>query len=96
MQDDDIESDDLHSEIEHAFGDFSGADFSAAHAGGESVQQGVFICGYCGSENHTFIDPAQGEQQEYVEDCQTCCRPNLLRVYQDAGSGEWQMHAELE
>lgn len=96
MQDDAFEDDDLHSEIEDTFGNFAGEETSSQHPGGEYVQQGVFTCGYCGSENHTFIDPSQGEHQEYVEDCQTCCRPNVLRVYKDTASGEWQIQAELE
>lgn len=95
MQDDAFD-DELHSEIENAFSNFSGEDESAEHAGGDYVQQGVFRCGYCGSENHTFIDPSQGEHQEYVEDCQTCCRPNVLRVYVSATFGQWQIQAELE
>lgn len=40
----------------------------------------TFLCAYCGEENDLFVDPSAGESQEYVEDCQVCCRPNLLRI----------------
>ncbi|MEX1135354.1 MAG: CPXCG motif-containing cysteine-rich protein [Balneolales bacterium] len=39
-----------------------------------------FSCAWCGEINHTFIDPSQGEQQNYVEDCQVCCHPNILYI----------------
>lgn len=39
-----------------------------------------FTCAYCLRENDTVIDPSGGEYQEYVEDCQICCRPNRLIV----------------
>lgn len=55
------------------------------------VQQGQFSCSFCGEPNDTFIDPSQGAEQEYVEDCQTCCAPNLLRLSWQEGSGSWLM-----
>ncbi|WP_221930030.1 CPXCG motif-containing cysteine-rich protein [Fodinibius sediminis] len=39
-----------------------------------------FTCSYCGEINTTFVDPSQGKTQEYIEDCQVCCRPNELSV----------------
>ncbi|MFW6348051.1 MAG: CPXCG motif-containing cysteine-rich protein [Cyclonatronaceae bacterium] len=93
---DDVFDDDLHSEIEETFGGLEGADESGVPDSGDFVEPVVFLCGFCGSENHTFADPSQGNHQEYVEDCQTCCRPNVLRVYREAASGTWQIHAELE
>jgi hypothetical protein len=39
-----------------------------------------YNCAYCGSINEVEIDPSAGHSQEYEEDCQTCCSPNLLRV----------------
>ncbi|KPQ31951.1 MAG: CPXCG motif-containing cysteine-rich protein [Phormidium sp.] len=40
----------------------------------------TYSCAYCGEENSTFVDWSAGAQQSYVEDCQVCCRPNLLYV----------------
>ena len=31
-----------------------------------------------------LVDPAGGASQEYVEDCEVCCRPWLVRVQLDA------------
>ena len=93
---DDIFDDDLHSEIEETFGGLEGAGEGVEPDSGDFVQPGAFTCDYCGSENHTFIDPSQGSSQTYVEDCQTCCRPNVLRVCQETGSGSWQIEARLE
>lgn len=93
---DDAFDDELRSEIEETFGGFEGADETGRSFSGDSVEPGLFSCGFCGSENHTFIDPSQGSEQEYVEDCQTCCRPNIIQVAEEPGTGEWQMRAMLE
>jgi len=60
------------------------------------VQQTVFSCAFCGSDNFTFVDPSQGLTQQYVEDCQTCCRPNLLQVGWNEWEREWMITAEPE
>jgi transposase-like protein len=40
----------------------------------------VVHCPYCGEMNEIALDPGSGSVQEYVEDCQVCCRPWLVRV----------------
>ena len=40
----------------------------------------TFVCAYCFQENSTTVDPTGGARQEYVEDCEVCCRPNLLVI----------------
>ncbi len=50
------------------------------------IQSADFTCASCGEINNTFVDPSQGDQQPYIEDCQICCRPNELSVYYD----EWE------
>ena len=45
-----------------------------------------FSCAFCGEPNATTVDPSAGRFQEYVEDCQVCCRPNVLSVEVDASS----------
>lgn len=37
-------------------------------------------CPYCWETISVLVDPSVSEQ-EYVEDCQVCCRPILLQVY---------------
>lgn len=39
-----------------------------------------YTCAYCGNVNEIEIDPSAGMRQEYEEDCQVCCSPNVLRV----------------
>ncbi len=43
-------------------------------------------CGRCGQANETLIDLSSGYNQEYVEDCAVCCRPNLITVNIDPES----------
>ena len=39
-------------------------------------------CPYCGEWLEVFIDPSV-RRQEYIEDCQVCCRPITLTVTLD-------------
>lgn len=41
-------------------------------------------CPYCGESVQLVVDPAGGAAQEYVEDCEVCCRPWSVRVSVDA------------
>ena len=44
-------------------------------------------CPCCGAPVEISLDPGGGSNQEYVEDCEVCCRPWIVRVrYQDDGS----------
>ncbi len=40
-------------------------------------------CPYCGETFETNVD-ASGGDQEYIEDCQVCCRPIVFRIRTDA------------
>jgi Cysteine-rich CPXCG len=55
-----------------------------------------YVCAGCGEWNETTVDESVGSRQRYVEDCQVCCKPNLLRVSWDTGSREFVIDAELE
>jgi len=55
-----------------------------------------YTCAGCGEWNETTVDESAGSRQRYVEDCQVCCRPNLLRVNWQSGAGEFVIEAELE
>jgi hypothetical protein len=53
-----------------------------------------FQCAGCGQWNQTSVDPSAGRRQQYVEDCQVCCKPNLLTLEYDGE--EWVVSAEME
>lgn len=55
-----------------------------------------FQCAGCGEWNETQVDSSAGSQQSYIEDCQVCCKPNVLHVRWDTGAGEYTITAELE
>ncbi|NJK89038.1 MAG: CPXCG motif-containing cysteine-rich protein [Myxococcales bacterium] len=58
--------------------------------------QAGFPCGFCGEWNDTVIDVSTPDGASYIEDCQICCRPNVLRVRQDFETGEAFVSAEYE
>jgi hypothetical protein len=47
----------------------------------------LVICPYCGEENAIALDPGSGARQDYVEDCQICCRPWRVVVRYGADGG---------
>ena len=55
-----------------------------------------FQCAGCGEWNETVVDESAGGRQQYVEDCQVCCKPNLLRIEWDRSAEEFVLSAELE
>jgi len=55
-----------------------------------------YACAGCGEWNETSVDESAGRRQEYVEDCQVCCKPNLLRINWDDGTARFLIEAELE
>src|ERR1039458_166010 len=55
-----------------------------------------FQCAACGEWNTTSVDESAGLRQNYVEDCQVCCKPNVLHVEYDNSSQEFFITAELE
>ena len=55
-----------------------------------------FQCAGYGEWNQTTVDESAGHNQSYVEDCQVCCKPNVLRVQYDTGKDEFLIAAQLE
>lgn len=46
-------------------------------------------CPYCGEGVEITLDPGSGSSQEYVEDCEVCCRPWRVHVaYGEEGQAE--------
>jgi hypothetical protein len=51
-------------------------------------------CPYCGERIVIGLDPGGGTTQEYVEDCQVCCRPWRVRLrYDETGAAEVSVEA---
>lgn len=61
-----------------------------------SPMESGFQCASCGEWNVTSVDESAGRRQSYVEDCQVCCKPNVLRIEYDNSSQEFFITAELE
>jgi hypothetical protein len=51
-------------------------------------------CPYCGEIITIFVDDSAGEQQ-YIEDCQVCCRPIVIDISLDE-DGELRVSARSE
>lgn len=47
---------------------------------GNADTEAEVVCPYCGETVTIALDPGGGAEQEYVEDCQVCCRPWRLTV----------------
>ena len=55
-----------------------------------------FQCASCGEWNEITVDHSAGRMQTYVEDCQICCKPNVLTLTYDRSAGGFIIVAELE
>ena len=49
------------------------------------MDETTYICDACGEEISIAVDLTAGDQQQYVEDCPVCCRPNVIRIDIDEG-----------
>ena len=58
--------------------------------------QAAFQCAGCGQWNQTTVDESAGRNQTYVEDCQVCCKANVLHVQYDPAEHEFVISADLE
>jgi hypothetical protein len=53
-------------------------------------------CPYCGENIDVLVDQSE-EQQNYIEDCQVCCRPIVFNVTVDSdGDANITVNAENE
>ncbi|MBL8007303.1 MAG: CPXCG motif-containing cysteine-rich protein [Ignavibacteria bacterium] len=46
-----------------------------------------FTCPYCGEENTVDIDITAGSDQEFIQDCEVCCRPAEIKLTIDRDGG---------
>ena len=63
---------DLEADDEFPLGDGTASDGALVH------------CPWCGEVNEIALDSGGGVEQDYVEDCQVCCRPWRVRVHYGA------------
>jgi sarcosine oxidase delta subunit len=49
----------------------------------ESNDETWISCPYCGESSELMVHSDGGAIQEYVEDCEVCCHPWLVRVRLD-------------
>ena len=49
----------------------------------QALQTVDIQCAYCGETIEILVDASAGDQQ-YIEDCQVCCRPLVMNVHIDA------------
>lgn len=55
-----------------------------------------YYCAFCGESNTTFVDLSTGMQQSYVEDCQVCCRPNVLYIQVDEDTLDVEIETDYQ
>ena len=58
----------------------------------QRMEKQTVRCPYCGERLEIFIDRSV-PRQEYIEDCQVCCRPIILTVTLD-GDDHADAHVE--
>jgi hypothetical protein len=71
-----------------------GDDALDEHEGDAADTSALIRCPYCAEEVEITLDPGGGTEQEYVEDCEVCCRPWQLHVTFDLdGAADVQVDA---
>lgn len=45
----------------------------------------VWVCQYCGTHNTVWVDLTVEGEQDFIEECRICCRPNrvILKIDED-------------
>ena len=90
--DDDIdvdEGDDIDADDDGADDDEADDDLDDEFPLGDGAADGAAVahCPYCGEPVEILLDAGGGDRQEYVEDCEVCCRPWRVRVRYDRDGG---------
>ena len=102
VDDDELEDDgfgavelELDEDAEDEFGGSSGEDGESDDAEEDELFDGdvdadtTVSCPYCGETTQISLDYGSGAVQEYVEDCEVCCRPwRVLVRYDRSGAAE--------
>ncbi len=40
-----------------------------------------FLCPYCGVQLSTRLDVSGGKRQQFIQDCEICCRPIQIEAW---------------
>ena len=56
----------------------------------------TYLCACCGERNETWIDPQAGKEQQFVEDCRVCCRPNVITARFNPYTESYDIETYLE
>ena len=85
-EDDAEEDDEDEDEDDDLDDDTNAPDDEDADDDAEFDADSEVTCPYCGETITVLLDPGSGSTQDYVEDCEVCCRPWRVRVrYNRAG-----------
>ncbi len=60
----------------------------------QALEESQIACPYCGEWQTLLLDGSEPEQ-EYIEDCQICCRPITIKTQLDA-DGRLHVHVQTE
>jgi hypothetical protein len=55
-----------------------------------------YYCAFCGEPSTIFVDISGGMEQSYIEDCQVCCRPNVLYVRIDEDTLDIEIDSDYQ
>ena len=58
------------------------------------LQEANISCPYCGEPITILVEASLGQQQ-YIEDCQVCCKPIVIHL-QTSADGQCQVDARHE
>lgn len=59
------------------------------------IEEYLASCPYCGESFTTLIELSAGNQ-EYIEDCQICCRPVIFNIALDTLTDEASVNLRTE
>lgn len=85
-QDDDIDD---KADVDDDLDDDDALDDDFPVGDGVADLSGLVSCPYCGESVEITLDPGGGANQQYIEDCQVCCRPWMVSVsYDEDGTAQ--------
>jgi hypothetical protein len=57
------------------------------------IEEVCYACPHCGEPVSALVDTSEA-LQDYIEDCEVCCRPIRLKVAVEGGEVDLQAEAE--
>ena len=60
------------------------------------LDSAMFYCEVCGQTSVIDVDPMGGYEQDYVEECEVCCKPHHIHVFVDPSTLELEVSAHYE